>query len=205
MRDTESLEQLTRVRLRVAGEREEHVLRPDVRRAELAGLLVRGKQRGFRVGRERRRDVGALRAIRLLLDLRGDRVGVGVDLPQHVAHDVVLQCSVEQVVGVEVETPPLERGVRGALEEVPRRVAEELRDVDPLDLAFALRSGDPAAAAPRCPARSKKSEKKSSKRLRPPPNPLDSRSSARSISQRYSVSCVPSGRSLTLDATAGRP
>ena len=82
VRDTEALEQLTCVRLRVAGEREEHVLRPDVRRAELAGLLVGGEQRGFRVGRERRCDVRALGALRLLLDLRGDRVGIGVDLPQ---------------------------------------------------------------------------------------------------------------------------
>jgi hypothetical protein len=141
VRDIESLEQLTRVRLRVAGEREEHVLRPDVRRAELAGFVVGGEQRGFRVGRQRRCDVGALGAIRLLLDLRGNRVGIGVDLPQYVAHDVVVQCGVEQMIGVEVEAAPVERRVRGALQQLARRVAEELRDVDPLDLPFARRSG----------------------------------------------------------------
>lgn len=38
-----------------------------------------------------------------------------------------------------------------------------------------------------------------------PPKRLDICSSARSISQRYSVSCVPSGRTRTLEATAARP
>ena len=109
-------------------------------------------------------------------------------------NDVVLQGRVEEMLAVEVEASPLDRGLGSALQQLARGVAEELRDVDPLDLP-----------PPVCPS-PKKSEKKSSKRLLPrPPKRLDICSSARSISQRYSTSCVPSGRSRTLDATAGRP
>ena len=122
----------------------------DVGRVELTRLLVGGEQRRLRVGRERRRDVGALRALGLLFDLRRDRLGIGVDLAQHVADDVVSERGIEQVVAVEVEAAPLERRLRGPLQELARGVAEELRYVDPFDLALgrrpALRSGAAALA-----------------------------------------------------------
>ena len=58
----------------VAREREQHVLRADVGRPELARLLVGGEQRSLRVRRERRCDVRPLRLLRLLLELRRDRL-----------------------------------------------------------------------------------------------------------------------------------
>ena len=61
--------------------------------------------------------------------------------------DVVLQSCVQEVVRVEVEAPPLERGLCGALQELAGRVAEELGDVDALDLA--LRRGRGLAPAAR--------------------------------------------------------
>ena len=71
----------------------------------------------------------------------------------------------QQVVGVEVEAAPLERRLRRALQELARRVAEELRDIDALRPGAASRAAAPADRRP--PERSpKKSEKKSSKRLR---------------------------------------
>src|SRR6266566_539545 len=102
----------------------------------LAGLLVGGEQRRLGVGRQRGRNVGALRALGLLLDLRRDRLRIGVDLAKHVADDVVLERRVQQVVGVQVEAAPLERRLRAPLKKLARRVAEELRYVDSLDLAL---------------------------------------------------------------------
>ena len=75
-------------------------------------------------------DVGPLALLGLLLDLRGDRVRIGIDLAEHVPDDVVLERGVEQVVGVEVEAAPLDRRLRRPLQELARRVAEELRHVD---------------------------------------------------------------------------
>ncbi len=106
----------------------------------------------------------------LFLDLRRDRLRVGIDLLEHVPDDVVLERGVEQVVGVEVEAAPLERRLRRPLQELARRVAEELGHVDPLDLAL-LRRGH-AARRLAVPPSPKKSEKKSSKRLRRPPRRL---------------------------------
>jgi hypothetical protein len=168
------------------------MLGPDVGGAELARLLVGREQGSLGVRGQRGRDVRALGFLRLLLELGRNRVGLGAGLLEDVADDIVLERAEEQVVALEVEAPPLERRLRGPLEELTGGVAEELGDVDAL-----------GAAPPG--ERSKKSEKNSSKRLRLPPSLPDIRSSARSISQRYSTSCVPSGRSRTLDATAGRP
>ena len=50
------------------------------------------------------------------------------------ANDVVAERRVQEVVGVEVEASPLERRLGGPLQQLARRVAEELCDVDPLDL-----------------------------------------------------------------------
>ena len=50
--------------------------------------------------------------------------------------DVVLQRGVEEVVAVEVEAAPFECGLRSALQQLPRGVAEELGHVDPFDLAL---------------------------------------------------------------------
>ena len=132
MRDTETLQQLPGPRLRIAGQREQHVLRADVGRAELTRLLVRSEQRRLRVRRQRRRHVGTLTTIGLLLDLRRDRVRIRIDLAKDMPDDLVLHRGVQQVVGVEVEAAPLDRRLRRALQKLARRIAEELRHVDPL-------------------------------------------------------------------------
>src|SRR2546421_10485294 len=53
----------------------------------------------------------------------------------------------EQVVAVQIEAAPSHRRLRCALQELTRRIAEELRDVDTLDLA--LRCGSSAAPGAR--------------------------------------------------------
>jgi hypothetical protein len=78
------------------------------------------------------RDVRALGLLRLLLELRCDRVGVGPDLLEDVADDIVLEAAEKEVVALEVEAPPFQRRLRGPLKQLPGRVAEELRDVDAL-------------------------------------------------------------------------
>ena len=105
------------------------MLGADVRGAQLARLLVGREQRGLRVGGQRGRDVGALALLGLLLELRRDRLGIRADLLENVADDVVLKRAVEQMVALEVEAPPLESGLGASLEQLPRRVAEELGDV----------------------------------------------------------------------------
>ena len=80
VRDSEAREQLAGRILLVASEREQDVLGPDVGGAELPRLVVGGEKRGLRVRRERRRDIGALRLLGLVLDLARDRLGVGTDL-----------------------------------------------------------------------------------------------------------------------------
>ena len=132
VRDTETLHQLPGPRLRIAGQREQHVLRADVGRAELARLLVRSEQRRLRIRRQRRRNVGTLTAIGLLLDLCRDRVRIRIDLAEDMPDDPVLHRGVQQVVGIEVEAAPLDRRLRRALQKLARRIAEELRHVDPL-------------------------------------------------------------------------
>ena len=57
------------------------------------------------------------------------------------ADDIVAKRRVQQVVGVEVEAAPLERRLRGALQQLAGRVAEELGDVDAFDLPAGC--GDP--------------------------------------------------------------
>ena len=146
VRDAEPLQELPGLALLVAGEREQDVLGPDVRGAELARLVVGGKERRLRVRRERGGHVGALAFVGLLLELGRDRLGVGVDLPQHVPDDVVGERGVQEVVGVEVQAAPLERGLGRALEELPGGVAEELGDVDALNLPRRL--GERAACGP---------------------------------------------------------
>jgi hypothetical protein len=121
------------------------VLGADVGAPEVARLLVGGEQRRLRVRRERRRDVGALALARLLLELGGDRVGIGVDLVEHVANDAVLERRVKQMVAVEVEASPLDGGPSSVLEQLARRIAEELRDVDALNLPLLGRRRQAAA------------------------------------------------------------
>jgi hypothetical protein len=132
VRDAEALQHLPGLALLIARKREQHVLRADVRRAELARLLVGGEQGGLRVGSERRRHVRPLAFLRLLLELRGDRVGVGVELLQDVTYHALLKRAGEQVVALEVEASPVERRLRRALKEPAGGVAEELRHVDGL-------------------------------------------------------------------------
>ena len=141
----EALEQVAGGGLLVGGQGKQHVLGPDVGRPELARLLISGQERRLRVRRQRGSDVRALVLVGLLLELGQDRVGVGVDLGEDMADDVVLQGCVEQMVAVEVEAAPLERSLRGPLEELARRVAEELGHVDALDLALGPRAGADAA------------------------------------------------------------
>jgi hypothetical protein len=52
----------------------------------------------------------------------------------------------KEMLGVEVEASPIHRSFRRALQQVARRVAEELGDVDLLDLAFGLLSRAPTDA-----------------------------------------------------------
>ena len=150
VRDAEPLQQLPRRRLFVTREGEQHVLGADVGGTELARLLVGGQQRGLRVRGQRRGDVGPLRLLGLLLELRRDRGGVRADLLEDVANDVVLEGAVEQVVALEVEAPPLQSRLGGPLEERPGRVAEELGHVHALGaprrrLGRALRRRPPAS------------------------------------------------------------
>ena len=135
VRDTEPLQQLPRRRLFITREGEQHVLGADVGGTELARLLVGGQQRGLRVRGQRRGDVGPLRLLGLLLELRRDRGGVRADLLEDVANDVVLEGAVEQVVALEVEAPPLQSRLGGPLEKRPGRVAEELGHVHALGAA----------------------------------------------------------------------
>jgi hypothetical protein len=65
--DAEAREQLAGRILLVASEREQDVLRPDVRGVELPRLVVGGENRRLRVRRERRRDVGGLRLLGLVI------------------------------------------------------------------------------------------------------------------------------------------
>ncbi len=60
---------------------------------------------------------------------------------------VVLQRGIEQMVAVEIEAAPLERCLRGALEELTCRVAEVLRHVDALDPSLRLRRGPARTSA----------------------------------------------------------
>ena len=78
------------------------MLGADIGRTELARLLVRSKEGSLRVWRERRGDIGAVALLGLLLQLRRDRLRVGIDLLEHVPHDVVLERRVQEVLAVEV-------------------------------------------------------------------------------------------------------
>jgi hypothetical protein len=51
-----------------------------------------------------------------------------------VLHDAVLERGVEEMVALQVEAAPFNGGLRRALQEFARGVAEELSDVDALDL-----------------------------------------------------------------------
>ena len=130
VREPEPLEQLTRLGLGVLRQREEHVLRPHVRGADLARLLVGGQEGCLRVGRERRCHVGALLNVCFLLDLGRDRAGIRTDLLQDVPDDLVLGRCPEQMGRVDVQAPPLHRLLGGALEQLAGRVAEVLGHID---------------------------------------------------------------------------
>jgi hypothetical protein len=69
----------------------------------------------------------------LLVQLRHDRVGVGVDRLQDVADHVVDQRRGEEIVRVEVETASLRRALGGTAEQGACGVAEQLRHVHLLD------------------------------------------------------------------------
>ena len=106
MGDAETLEQLP-LGIGVPRQCQQHVLGADIGRTELPRLLVPAG--GLRIGRERWGDIGALAHLGLFLQLRRDRLRVGIDLLEHVPYDVVLERGVQEVVGVEVQAPPLER------------------------------------------------------------------------------------------------
>ena len=152
VRDREPLEQLARLRLGVLRQREQDVLGAYVRRADLTRFLVGGQQGGLRVRRQRRRHVRAFLDVCFLLDLRGDRGGVGADLLQHVPDDLVLRRGPEQMCRVNVQAPPLHRLLRGMLEQLAGGVAEVLRDVDLLGRAARPRGRHAGAVAGRATA-----------------------------------------------------
>jgi hypothetical protein len=147
--NAEALEQLPGRRLLVARECEQHVLGPDVGGTELARLLVGGKQRGLRVRGQRGGDVSPLALLGLLLELGRDGARVGADLLENVTDDVVLERAEEQVVALEVEASPFQRGLGGALKQLPGRVAEEPSDVHALGAARRSLSAAGTAAAGR--------------------------------------------------------
>ena len=130
VRDREPIEQLARLGLGVLRQGQQHMLWPDVRRADLARLLVGGQECGLRVRRQRRRNVRALLDVCFLLDLRRNRGGVGTDLLQHVPDDLVVRRGPEQVCRVDVQAAPFHRLLRSLLEQLAGGVAEVLRDVD---------------------------------------------------------------------------
>src|SRR4029078_7558048 len=76
-----------------------------------------------------------------LLDLRRDRGGIGADLLQHVADNLVLGRGPEQVLRVNVQAAPFHRLLRGMLEQSAGGVAEVLRDVNLLGGAARTRRG----------------------------------------------------------------
>ena len=135
MRDREPLEQLASLGLGVLGQGEQDVLRADVRRPDLTRLLIGSQKGGLRIRRQRRRHVRALLDVCLLLDLRRDRGGIGADLLQHVPDDLVLGRGPQQMSRVDIQAAPLHCPLSSALEQLARRVAEVLRDVDLLGRA----------------------------------------------------------------------
>ena len=103
--DAETLEQLPCLGIGVPRQCQQHVLGADIGRTELPRLLVRSQEGGLRIRRERWGDIGALAHLGLFLQLRRDRLRVGIDLLEHVPYDVVLERGVQEVVGVEVQAP----------------------------------------------------------------------------------------------------
>ena len=170
---------------------------PDVRGAELHRLLVRPEDGALGVRRERGRHVERLTLLGRVLDLRGDRLGVCPGLFEQVHDHLVAKGSVQEVIRVEFEAPPRRGRLRGPLEELPRRVAEQLGDVDLFDPRRGRTAPGAAGAPPKRPPApaaesEKKREKKSSNIPSPPkpeprPEPIRRRS-ARWTWHRYRVS-----------------
>ena len=153
-------------------------------------------------------DVRRLAVIGLVLDLGRDRLRVGADLLEHVTHDLVVERSRTAGDRCRGRGCPIPAArLRGALEQLARRVAEELGDVDLLDRPRA--AGLPAVRPPRrprTPAGSEKKREKKSSNMPSPPNPdrHPARCSARWISQRWRVSGGWPGRIRWIVPTAGR-
>ena len=180
----------------VPRERQQDVLRADVGGAELHRLLVRPEDRALGVRRERGRHVQRLTLLGRVLDLRGDRLRICPRLIEQVHDDLVAERSDQEVIRVEIEAPPRRGRLRGPLEQLPRRVAEPLGDVDLFDAAPRRSAPVPPGLPPPPPAPTaeseKKREKKSSNIPSPPkpeprPDPIR-RCSARCSSHRYRVS-----------------
>ena len=130
----------------VPRERQQDVFRADVRGAELHRLLVRPEDRALGVRRERGRHVERLTLLGRVLDLRGDRLRIRPGLFEQVHDHLVAEGSDQEVIRVEIEAPPRRGRLRGPLQELPRRVAEPLGDVDLFDAA-PRRSAPGAAGA----------------------------------------------------------
>ncbi len=114
VRQAEARQQTPGVRLRVPRQRQQHVLGSEIRRVQLAHLVVRPEQRGLGLGRKRRRHVRPSPALRLVFDLRRDRGGITVGVADDLRDEVVLHCRPQQVLGVEIEGAPVERQLRRA-------------------------------------------------------------------------------------------
>src|SRR5581483_4697492 len=95
VRDAETLEQPTGLRLVVASKREQYMLGADVGGFQRARLLIRSEESSLRVGRERGRHVCSFGPLGLFLDLGRDRLRVGVDLRENMPDDIVLQRRVQ--------------------------------------------------------------------------------------------------------------
>ena len=148
----EPLEQLARLGLGVLRQREQHVLGPHVRRADLARLLVGGQQGGLRVRRQRRRHVRAL-LDRLLPPRSAPRSRRDRHRPAAARAGRPRPGSRPRAGGrVDVQAPPLHRLLGGALEQLAGGVAEVLGDVDLLGRAARPRGGHATAVAGRAAA-----------------------------------------------------
>ncbi|MGC0413118.1 hypothetical protein RKD31_006361 [Streptomyces sp. SAI-163] len=123
-------------RVGVGGQGAEHVLGADVPGAGGAGQLVRVQQGALdgRGERERRgrRDLArrVLHRARPLVDLRGQRVGVGTGPAEQPPGRLGGECGPQQVLGVQVAAAVLGGVLGGAAHQLPGGLAEQPADVD---------------------------------------------------------------------------
>ena len=114
-------QQPSRAGLRVRGQREQDVLRPDVRGAHRAGNLVRVEQRALGSRRQLRR-LGRTLGLRFqALDLADELAGIGACPGQQLAGGLQVGRGPQQLLSVQVRAAPLGHVRRGGAEELTGR------------------------------------------------------------------------------------